>query len=139
MANIPPFPPLELAFFCSTFSYRLKTDLTLERLQQAWSLLVDRHPILRTEFCISPDPDKSLLQVVLRDAQESFQSHGVVATKQPMVSMRALLESNGFMIELSIHHALYDAVSLPLLLEDFQKLLSKKTPVGPKLKFEDLT
>ena len=115
--------------FYPTFEYDLETHLNPNQIGQTWAVLVDRHPILRTVFCSTSNDGVPLLQVVLQAAPDSFSqdSEGLAldSSKQPMVLLQASKNDIGYRLKLTIHHALYDAVSLPLLMQDFRALVAR--------------
>lgn len=85
-----------------------------------------------------------MLQVVLRDAprivgdeSDPEKTEGGERQQQPMVSLRARKTDEGYLLDLKIHHALYDAVSLPLLIEDLHLLLSEQRLPDRKLVYTD--
>ncbi|KAK5169885.1 uncharacterized protein LTR77_005863 [Saxophila tyrrhenica] len=112
--------------FYPTFKYNLKVDVSLGQIQQAWDALLSKHSVLRTVFCCTQDEEIPILQLILRDAPDSFQHDHVIrnSSVQPMVQMLAQQNDDGLALHLQIHHALYDAISLPLMMQDFKSLLS---------------
>lgn len=113
--------------FYPTFSYRLRGRTSPDQLRTAWEALVARHAILRTSFCTTEDEDVPVLQVVLKHTPLSFfdgPSKNQRMVAQPMASLTAHAVEGGYQLALRIHHALYDAISLPLLMADYQALLS---------------
>ncbi|KAK5137565.1 hypothetical protein LTR08_008545 [Meristemomyces frigidus] len=134
--------------FYPIFSYELHgAGLGTEQLGRAWKELVARHTILRTVFCATEDETVPLLQIVLREVDgNGFHIGGeqsaVVDVKadgrHPMAEMFVLEKSEGvYGLELRIHHALYDAVSLPLLMRDYRDLLSGTPSQPPALRLDD--
>lgn len=129
--------------FCPTFSYELQAAaIDVERIRQAWKTLVARHAILRTIFCATADEQVPVLQITLKDATNSFYEaeHPPkdMSTAQPMLALCVTKHETTYRLQLRIHHALYDAVSLPLLLQDFQHLLrDTRTPSLPAVTYED--
>lgn len=115
--------------FYPTFKYQLEGDIEVKAVKQAWKVLVNRHCILRTVFCATGDTSMPALQVVLRrDAASGI---------QPMVSLHIEKNDRGCELSLSIHHAMYDAVSLPLLIQDLESLLANKSLSNLALSFKD--
>jgi hypothetical protein len=49
-------------------------------------------------------------------------------SQQPMAHLHVASTSTSWDVRLSIHHALYDAISLPLLMEDFERLVAGSSP-----------
>lgn len=118
--------------FYPTFEYQLRGAGTTEAVYGAWQALVTRNPILRTVFCTTGNADIPILQLVLKKASESFQDSNSenapisMEADQPMISLTCVEKDDGYLLRLKIHHALYDAVSLPLLIHDFESLLNEK-------------
>ncbi|KAK3699962.1 hypothetical protein LTR37_016206 [Vermiconidia calcicola] len=128
--------------FYPTFSYQVIDFHDQKRIEDGWSKLVARHAILRTAFCATGDSEMPMLQVVLRDTPRGVRHEGGSEgtdlggrQQQPMVSLRARKADEGYLLDLKIHHALYDAVSLPLVIEDFRLLLSEQRLPDRKLEY----
>ncbi|KAK4902807.1 hypothetical protein LTR27_000746 [Elasticomyces elasticus] len=122
--------------FYPTFSYELKGSFDVEQLRQAWQVLSARHDILRTVFHETGDEIIPMLQVVLKEARNRFTAQGEKHHPdpgQPMVALYGLRDHDAWRLELSIHHALYDAVSLPILMQDFKVLLARAKPQSAPL------
>ena len=116
--------------FYPTFQYQIKGDVDVAVIDGAWKSLAKHHSISRTVLCATGDRSMPALQVVLRSDVDPI-------NPTPMASLKAEKNEEGCKISLSIHHALYDAVSLPLLLHDLKLLLSGKSLSSPSLTFED--
>ncbi|EMC92577.1 hypothetical protein BAUCODRAFT_95688 [Baudoinia panamericana UAMH 10762] len=134
--------------FYPTFSYHIKAAVDEDQLRKAWEGVVARHAILRTAFCATSDKHIPVLQVVLKSPPASFftgehNSSNNTPSPQPMVTLRsaARKHSDGggeeWRLDLHIHHALYDAVSLPLLTDDFRALISERGRAISQTKYED--
>ncbi|KAK4495598.1 hypothetical protein PRZ48_012866 [Zasmidium cellare] len=114
--------------FYPTFSYRLKTQGHHEDIKAAWNEVVSRNPILRT--VLVPGHNKTpLLQLVFKQPSRSM--------SQPMVDFQLKKTGDGHTISLGIHHALYDAVSLPLLMQELESALDGTSPQTPRITFQD--
>ncbi|RMY24915.1 hypothetical protein D0865_16364 [Hortaea werneckii] len=130
--------------FYPTFEYEVPTaKVSVSQLHQAWKGLVQRHAMLRTVFYMTGDEEMPVLQVALKTPPPSFQDettkalHGGVHS-QPMVDLSVSNADEGhYHLSLKIHHALYDAVSLPLLMQDFSTLLLQQEPRRSPIKYED--
>lgn len=112
--------------FYPTFNYRFFGHATEDQLRDAWEALVGSHDILRTMFCATNDTEVPICQVVLKSMPSTFTSgeeQPSSTAQQPMAHLQVARSSNAWDVRLRIHHALYDAVSLPLLMEDFEKIL----------------
>ncbi|KAI7241594.1 peptide synthetase, partial [Hortaea werneckii] len=130
--------------FYPTFEYEVsKANVSVSQLLQAWEGLVQRHVILRTVFSLTGDEQMPVLQVALKTPPPSFHDetkktlHGSVHN-QPMVDLSVSNVNEGhYRLSLKIHHVLYDAVSLPLLVQDFNTLLLHQEPRPSPIKYED--
>jgi aryl carrier-like protein/NRPS condensation-like uncharacterized protein len=116
--------------FYSQFRYHFR-GVSREGIQKAWSRLVQRNQILRTMFAITLDAKIPLVQIVLKKTEESILfDHDKDNIKwkfaQPFVELRAIrIDLESWDVVLKIHHALYDGVSLPLLMSQFERLLQQ--------------
>jgi hypothetical protein len=120
--------------FYPTFKFHVNTERSVEDLCEAWNKIVEQQAILRTIFVQSGNAAVPILQVVLKAGAKSFsaanETNGITPTQEHYASLHATPASDGYDIDLKIHHALYDAVSLPLLLQDLQRILDGQ-PVSP--------
>ncbi|KAF5380902.1 hypothetical protein D9615_004009 [Tricholomella constricta] len=122
-----------------------KTGMCVSDLRRAWQAVMYRHPIMRTVFFFSG----ALVQVVLRpdrvglpwaehhtnigDSREFVrwfldnQAQGVTRiinttlSDTPPFRLHAYTSPGRAFLVLSIHHALYDGISLPLLINDAER------------------
>ncbi|KAK9478730.1 condensation domain-containing protein [Lipomyces japonicus] len=107
--------------FLPTFSYKLNCLLDINRLRSSWEILVKSWPILRTTFVPSSNPDIPLLQVILKDIsnQNVFSSSDSLDNNKYNILDKVPIHLHveaGSKIHLTIHHALYDGWSLPMIL-----------------------
>ncbi|KAH8896633.1 non-ribosomal peptide synthetase [Thozetella sp. PMI_491] len=106
--------------FQPDFSYLLEGILDKDRVMTAWRALVTEQPILRTIFVPTHSREAPLFQIVLRPGRDN---------ETPFASLRISREGQeGCLVHLKIHHALYDGVSLPVLMDRFAELLSGAHP-----------
>ncbi|KAM7189925.1 nonribosomal peptide synthase [Naviculisporaceae sp. PSN 640] len=134
--------------FFPEFKYRLSGDITTDEIGAAWSKLVAETPVLRTVFCTTTWEDVPVLQIVLKpdidtldatrhlpESEIGVQSRTWDSTdiqrevvgpwSQLMPSLTATKQGDGsWLLRLRIHHALYDAVSLPSIMRRFVNLCS---------------
>lgn len=135
-----------------TFPLRSQSSLDPQRLQLAWQQLQQRHSILRTTFvAILPD---QVLQVVQKPCQFVPQTqihieeasgdlkpfiHGLMQSIgrkssnlfTPPIRLR-LVQYAGFdVLLLTLHHALYDARTISILMHDLEALYQNKTLSPP--------
>jgi hypothetical protein len=117
--------------FYPTFNYRFSGHANETQLHGAWEALVNKHDILRTVFCQTNNTEVPIIQVVLKKVPSTFTSgreHQPNTSQQPMAHLHIASASTSWDVQLSMHHALYDAVSLPLLMTDFERLLAGSSP-----------
>ncbi|KUI59087.1 Hydroxamate-type ferrichrome siderophore peptide synthetase [Cytospora mali] len=103
------------AVFHPEFHYRLSSISNRKVIGRAWRRLVEELSILRTIFIATGSRTTPVAQVVLR-AIDGFEN--------PFVSLKVEhMGEEGSLLGLKIHHALYDGVSLPKIMDRFQALL----------------
>jgi ferricrocin synthase len=131
------------ALFMGTFKYNLIRSVDKGKLEGAWKALRRKYPILRTVFVPTGESKLHFLQVVLKDTSGNV---GLVqpVDRQDSCSLTSPLsvtveEFNGHdFLRLRIHHALYDAVSLPLMAKELQELyLGESKDVLPSKNFRE--
>ncbi|KAJ4305127.1 hypothetical protein N0V90_000657 [Kalmusia sp. IMI 367209] len=122
------------AVFYPEFRYRIHEPVSFETLKAAWKKVVARNPMLRTCFCASNDERTPYIQVVIRDIDDKVaniteidkqfltDTRAKFGSQQPYAHFFVSQSSNGWDIRLKIHHALYDGVSLPLIIQQLQDL-----------------
>ncbi|KZF19680.1 nonribosomal peptide synthetase 2 [Xylona heveae TC161] len=121
------------SLFYATFSYIIRKDLSACRLEEAWQTLVDRSALLRSTFVSSGSTRAPFLQITFKSYKNSivwvpasdkgiFETHRKVDFKLPPVTLFAYKDDNRVILNLQIHHALYDGVSLPALLRSLEVL-----------------
>ncbi|KAF3388422.1 Nonribosomal peptide synthetase 2 [Penicillium rolfsii] len=138
-----------------TFALRCRRKIDPASLRRAWSQLRKHHSILRTSFAGISSLD--ILQVILKaqraeeeskiDVQQSsgelrsfieelIQSdrHNPYDLFTPPVRLRLVQHDDGDVILLCLHHSLYDAWSLPILIQDLEALYERK-PVSASCEF----
>lgn len=106
------------AVFFPEFRYRLIGIADRGTIESAWLRLVELTPALRTVFLSTGRRCTPVLQVILRQIEN------------PFVSFK--IQSDGvesWVIRLKIHHALYDGISLPLIMGCLKALLSNVNPL----------
>ncbi|PVI01410.1 hypothetical protein DM02DRAFT_525045 [Periconia macrospinosa] len=120
--------------FYPEFTYRVHGSISLDSLNKAWKSLTDIHPILRTCLLATEDAKMPYIQVVLRQSETRI--HNITGWKdnqitdfteeqmlhQPLTVLLVSESCNGWDLRLKIHHALYDGVSLPILIQQFQDI-----------------
>ena len=139
--------------FYPTFHYETTEHLDEWRLNEAWKILCQKSPILRTAFASTGDGKIPFLQVVLKENQNPIvwlseppsNEELNVPSNQPFLSLGVLTSkantSNSSAktdIFLKIHHALYDGVSLDIIVHQLQDLYhNPRAKLQIDLQFED--
>lgn len=143
-----PCTPLQEAMLSTSVSqgpsaYRnsttFKSSADVGRLKQCWTELVARHAILRTQFVETTSAAHPYAQVVLKHKTLPWHlgqngDNGYTEENEPCCDQSALVTmsepwnaqvqctSSGFLITLHMHHAIYDGISMSLLLEEIEGL-----------------
>ncbi|KAH7161602.1 hypothetical protein EDB81DRAFT_349551 [Dactylonectria macrodidyma] len=104
----------------------------LEAVQTAWDKLVAETPLLRTCFIATQSSELPFLQVILKDHRipigSATQEAEATDLLKPLIKVQvAQNNSSTWTLRLSLHHALYDGVSLPALLQRLSELLGGAT------------
>ena len=127
----------EGTILCATFQYTLKTTKDLASLKTAWCKLVEQTPLLRTIFGVIRHPLCSVVQAVIKNPQNSFSEYPstdyalFADQSRPQAQLTAQKLGDGdWTLRLTIHHALYDAVSLPKLMSNFIRLLASDANIS---------
>ena len=136
--------------FHPTFEYTLKRTNhqseieMLDRLTQSWNKLVASTPVLRTLFLTTNTLDTPLMQILATphgiakysanhtlQAESGTDTYKRIGIQTPFVGLFASATSCDAKIHLKlhIHHALYDGVSLPLLIDRLQRLMHNPSAI----------
>jgi len=121
--------------FFPEFPCRINTSADMRGIHDAWSKLVSEIPLLRTCFI----PTKSLaipfIQVIVKNLVVPLA--GAQVGEEPNCRTRPLIaasiqqeDQDTWLLRLKIHHALYDGVSFPALLQRFSELLNGAATIG---------
>ncbi|KKY29231.1 putative nonribosomal siderophore peptide synthase [Phaeomoniella chlamydospora] len=115
--------------FYPAFYYELKGSISIKDLEAAWTQVCHIFPVLRTTFMSSGDDNNPFLQIVLqktpnliRGLDGNHNARGLEDNILPPVRLDATSRTDDTIIRLRLHHALYDAVSLPLICSTLEKL-----------------
>lgn len=128
--------------FHSRFHYEAPEHLDRHRLSSAWEALRERLPILRTIFVSTGDRRVPFLQVVLKKSRNPIkwlveyraEERLHETLEMPLLSLAVLpREGNANGLEktsifLDIHHALYDGVSLDIIMAQLQEIYHCQIP-----------
>ncbi|KAF2687160.1 nonribosomal peptide synthetase 2 [Lentithecium fluviatile CBS 122367] len=120
--------------FYPEFTYEVQGSIEFEALTKAWQDLVGTNSILRTRLLATENKHMPYVQVVFREseanvlditgwAEDRISRVNMERTSaQPYAYISALRSTKGWTLRLKVHHALYDGVSLPLLMQQLQNL-----------------
>ncbi|RPA83004.1 hypothetical protein BJ508DRAFT_77443 [Ascobolus immersus RN42] len=142
--------------FMPTFTYKMEGDIDASKLRKAFGQLLQEEEVLRTVFASTPSLGTPLVQIVLKKAKiqfswedseddileevkERIQTEQLKKFSPKNPPVRLSVVSNGLECHLllTIHHALYDGVSLPLLISRLEVLY--RNPSSPKPSASSLT
>ncbi|CAI4220101.1 unnamed protein product [Parascedosporium putredinis] len=134
------------ALFFPTFRYRLSGMRSQAALEEAWALLVSETAILRTFFVTTQDYSTPLLQVIAKAGSAAALRRSRVAWVDALpsqtdyvldgelVQLHVKRESEATcVLAIRIHHALYDAVTLPSIIERFSRIIGQAKSEAPSL------
>ncbi|CAJ2505863.1 Uu.00g132570.m01.CDS01 [Anthostomella pinea] len=130
-----------LVFF-PKFTYKLSGQVSHETVSNAWAAIVDEVPILRTYFVASPSLQSPFVQVVAK--AKSLRNRAInpfiavgeeqwefVYSATPFALIRVTKQQLGKAeLHLHLHHALYDGVSLPVILNRLRDLCGRSSPIS---------
>ncbi|OAG07938.1 uncharacterized protein CC84DRAFT_1173526 [Paraphaeosphaeria sporulosa] len=122
------------AMFYPEFNYRIHGEVTFEALQTAWNTVLSQNSILRTHFIVTNDKRTPYIQAIMRytpmkitngsdiDDNELAKQKLKMGLQQPYAHLVVSKPSPStpWDVNLKIHHALYDGVSLPLIIQQLQ-------------------
>ncbi|KAJ4310768.1 non-ribosomal peptide synthetase nps2 [Fusarium piperis] len=118
----------EGSVFYPEFPCRINKSFGVEDIQTAWDSLVSESPLLRTCFIATGSLTLPFLQVILKNHRIPLSTSGPGDEQtdviEPLVSAHvAEQDGEARLFRLKIHHALYDGVALPSLLQRLSELL----------------
>ncbi|KAI0003535.1 hypothetical protein F4779DRAFT_621787 [Xylariaceae sp. FL0662B] len=113
------------------FTFRVSGTVDRQRISKAWFSLVAKTPVLRTYLATTTSEEVPFVQIITR--AKSINSTSLIGfeegkwefvdTTTPLAFIRAgNLHSEEVYLHLYIHHALYDAISLPIMLRHLSEL-----------------
>ncbi|PNS17152.1 Nonribosomal peptide synthetase 2 [Sphaceloma murrayae] len=118
--------------FYPTFTYTMSGNVTDYSINVAWKELVTRNSILRTSFIATKQEDLPFVQVVLKNRNAELRPR---TNEQFFANLDVARQGGRTLLKLSIHHALYDAVSLQLLMRELEDLLNGKSSLPAPISF----
>lgn len=118
--------------FYPKFYYLASAQFNPQVLNRAWSRLIDETPILRTTFLATGNLQVPYVQTVLKSVHSPPTWHDdlnhAISIRRDFGSVPVALHvcrtSRGVAFMLHLHHALYDAVSLPHMMNRLAQLCS---------------
>ncbi|KAK3315687.1 non-ribosomal peptide synthetase [Apodospora peruviana] len=121
------------AVFYPEFRFNLTGDVSEVLLSSAWERLVEEIPILRTTFVATTSRDVPILQAILRPHVFPDLETWTSRSAQPFCRMTItkVSSSSKWTLRLQIHHALYDAISLPMIMRRFLEFCGRGTTQNP--------
>lgn len=129
------------AMFYQSFTYIIPGRFDMEHMETAWKNLQERHDILRTGLIeIGPQLFQIIYAHPLNDIiyQEeldlSATRKSIPKLESPPVNLVVQLSKSTTKLILVIHHALYDGISLPILIEELQALYNGQNLAPPQSK-----
>lgn len=129
------------AQFEANFQYKLDGAVDQERLEKAWEALTKRHEIIRTVFTFVEDGGVKAVQVVLKEKKNPVKYGKSTETAVSLLDpVFLVVEEVGGQktISLRLLHAVYDGISLQLLIQDLEALYSNPDSVlPPPLSFKE--
>lgn len=128
------------AMFYQTFTYILSGPINKTNLEAAWSELLRRHDILRTSFL---EMGKDIIQVVFknqrneviynpRERDPRIGKHRKDLTLPPLNLVVENSINSSVLLKIVLHHALYDGISLPILIDELQFLYQGQALAEPE-------
>ena len=107
--------------FYPEFTYLCDYNCSREAIVDAWAAVIASTPLLRTCFVAAADRDVPVLQVVLKPSSvvSSRNVEAPVKLKTDWAEERQV-----WLVRLKIHHALYDGVSLPFIMQKMSRILT---------------
>ena len=121
------------------------SDLTIDRVRQAWQRVVNRHTILRTVFVEGSSKEGLFDQVVLKKAKARFDTVDTFddlvgypdgnpidyEEKKPPHRLTLCKAGGKVFFKLEVSHTLIDGASMAVILRDMVAACTKDLPIGP--------
>lgn len=130
------------AIFFPRFEFKVSGSISLMTVSKVWATLVNEIAMLRTRFISTASLNTPFLQVVLKSkfaskhatsiATESDGRWEFVYAATPFAVAQFIGDqSEKASLHFFMHHALYDGISLPIILDRFTRLCSSPTLITP--------
>lgn len=125
--------------YVSRLTYRLPESIDIGRFQAAWEVVIAKHPILRTR--IVQIEQLGMLQAVLSEARTSWQDADALEAYldrdfalrmelgDPLARYAIIKTRETRLFVWTIHHAVHDGWTVPLLLRDVSLVYENSIPV----------
>ncbi|KAF3068467.1 Hydroxamate-type ferrichrome siderophore peptide synthetase [Daldinia childiae] len=122
--------------FFPRFTFQLHGNTSFEAISEAWSILISETQAFRTHFVATKFTEIPFVQIIMkskpidyskRSPPDIVQDHQVYeesVTPFFYIHVENLSREN-YLMHLQIHHALYDAISLPILMSRFSEICEK--------------
>ncbi|KAK3181006.1 NRPS [Lecanicillium sp. MT-2017a] len=108
--------------FYPTFWYRLTKPYAVSDVEAAWEITTQCHALLRTCLVTTGDEDVPMLQAVLKKYVSPSRE-----SAKPLAQLTVHHDGDSStLLCLHIHHALYDGVSLPVIMDTLSKCLGSQ-------------
>ncbi|KAI1370601.1 hypothetical protein F4677DRAFT_348435 [Hypoxylon crocopeplum] len=113
--------------FFPRFTYEISGNASRDVISKAWTMLVAQTPTLRTRFAATGSVEMPFIQIItkpkpidsaehsLLDLGQGKWAHGKTATPFASICFEESRQG-GTLVHLHIHHALYDGISLPVMM-----------------------
>ncbi|KAI0113515.1 acetyl-CoA synthetase-like protein [Daldinia grandis] len=119
--------------FFPRFTFQLHGNISHEAISKAWSMLVSETLPFRTHFVATKSTEIPFVQIIMKSKSTNHCKHSsldIVQGRQvyeesvtPFLYIRVEnLSLENPLMHLQIHHALYDAISLPILMSRFLEI-----------------
>ncbi|OTA85540.1 hypothetical protein M434DRAFT_82622 [Hypoxylon sp. CO27-5] len=130
--------------FFPQFSYNISGRITRDTVSKAWSRLVAEMPMLRTRFASTESLEIPFVQIITKpkpadptNQRSPNLDQDIWVYEQSMTPFVFLHIDNslpeGARFRLRIHHALYDSVSLPVIINRFLELCDNFSAPSPDI------
>ncbi|KNC98875.1 amino acid adenylation domain-containing protein [Spizellomyces punctatus DAOM BR117] len=144
-------------YFMPSFIFTSRDAIDVRQLEEAWIALLKRHEILRTGFLSTSSQTAPFVQIVFADPvvnwsceafdipleenivkeRVEYEKMQPAVVSSPPVRLHCMAFQDRAALVLTIHHALYDGWSIPLLLSDLSTLYRKQPLAEHSVRWSD--